>query len=249
MSKFLVKFSCLTRGDLVAASLISTSGAGPRASALEQLMGLKAPSSSSKKAGSSSSKPAESQGAQGLGFDGDLGTGLGAYEATYGENGSQRVQQLPQTCHIQDALRTAVSQFFTRMPTVKCQNCGCTNPSIRKQGSTRIFKQYTRKALIQNSMRGIDAANLVGSGSKVAADEVSKVMRQAEAAAAAAGKKRKRDAAAAAADQQQQEQEEQAKKKGTAAAAALQQQDLKGVKQQQQHQQVESEDEYLVSIV
>eukprot|EP00878_Enallax_costatus_P014414 GHUV01015074.1.p1 GENE.GHUV01015074.1~~GHUV01015074.1.p1 ORF type:complete len:939 (+),score=340.24 GHUV01015074.1:365-2818(+) len=94
-------------------------------------------------------------------------------------------------------------------------------------------------------MRGINAADLVGSGSKVAGNDVSNLMRQAEeaAAAAAAGKKRKRSDAAAAAAEQQQQDEEQAKKKGAAAAGVKQQQDVKGIKQQQQ-QQLESDEDW-----
>jgi hypothetical protein len=206
MSKFLVKFQCLSKGDLVAASLIPTTGAGPRASALEELFGS---SSSSAKKGSSSSKKGAADGdaaaaaaaeeeaaARGLGLDGDLGTGLAAYEAAYGEGSGARVQALPKTSHIQEALRVAVGEFFSRMPASKCQNCGCTNPSIRKQGSSKLFKQFSRKALLANSMRGIDVASLVGAGSRAAAQQVQEMMqRQQQAAdddAAAAGSKKKR---------------------------------------------------------
>jgi hypothetical protein len=205
MSKFLVKFQCLSKGDLVAASLIPTSGAGPRASALDELFGS---SNSSSKKGSK--KPAadsdaaaaaaaaeEEAAARGLGLDGDLGTGLGAYEAAYGEGSGASVQALPKTSHIQEAMRVVVSEFFSRMPSSKCQNCGCTNPSIRKQGSSKLFKQFSRKALLANSMRGIDVASLVGAGSRAAAQQVQEMMQRQQdeadaAAAAAAGSKKKR---------------------------------------------------------
>jgi hypothetical protein len=220
MSKFLVKFECLSKGDLVAASLIPTSGAGPRAAALEELFG----SSSGGKKGSSSSKKGaadsdaaaaaaaaeEEAAARGLGLDGDLGTGLGAYEAAYGEGSGARVQALPKTSHIQEAMRVAVSEFFSRMPASKCQNCGCTNPSIRKQGSSKLFKQFSRKALLANSMRGIDVASLVGAGSRVAAQQVQEMIQRQqqeadEAAAAGSKKKRKRGVA----EEQQDEDDEQ----------------------------------------
>lgn len=261
MSKFLIKLSCLSRGDLVAASLIHTSGAGPRASAVEQLMGISAAAgskkSSSKKGSSGVSKQdagseeeeeaAAAAAAQGLGLDGDLGTGLGAYEAAYGEAGSRRLQQLPLTCHIQDAMRIAVAEFFARMPSTKCQNCGCTNPAIRKQGSTKLFKQYTRKSLLQNSMRGINVAKLVGSASRAAAEEVGAILQQAEEAAAAAGKKRKRSGESAAEGaQQQQHEDEQAKKKGAVAAAAGRL-GVAGFKQQQDQAGHEELEDDLVS--
>jgi hypothetical protein len=224
MSKFLVKFQCLSKGDLVAASLIPTTGAGPRASALEELFGSS--SSSGKKGSSSSSKKGaadsdtaaaaaaaaeEEAAAKGLGLDGDLGTGLGAYEAAYGEGSGGRVQALPKTSHIQEAMRVAVGEFFSRMPASKCQNCGCTNPSIRKQGSSKLFKQFSRKALLANSMRGIDVASLVGAGSRAAAQQVQEMMqRQQQDAddAAAAGSKKKRKRAGGE-EQQQSEDDEQ----------------------------------------
>lgn len=229
MAKFLVKFQCLSRGDLVAASLITTSGAAPKAAKMQELFSGGG-SSSDKKGGKKGGKKQQDDddeggggGDEGLaaGFDGDFGTGLAAYEAAYGEGsaaGGSRVQRLPKTSHIQEAMRIAVAEFFTRMPAGKCHNCGCSNPSIRKQGSSRLFKQYTKKALTQNQMRGIDVASLVGAGSRAAAQSVGEMMAQQQQVAAAAaaardaaaGKKRKRGAAAAAeAEQAAAEEDEQ----------------------------------------
>jgi hypothetical protein len=232
MSKFLVKFQCLSKGDLVAASLIPTTGAGPRASALEELFGSSSSSSAKKGSSSSSSRKAaadsdaaaaaaaaaeEEAAARVLGLDGDLGTGLGAYEAAYGEGSGGRVQALPKTSHIQEAMRVAVGEFFSRMPASKCQNCGCTNPSIRKQGSSKLFKQFSRKALLANSMRGIDVASLVGAGSRAAAQQVQEMMQRqqqdADDAAAATGSKKKRKRAGEE-EQQQSEDDEQVRLPG-----------------------------------
>jgi hypothetical protein len=41
------------------------------------------------------------------------------------------------------------------MPTHKCANCGAVNPSVKKQGATKLFREFSRKALVQNLMRGI----------------------------------------------------------------------------------------------
>jgi DNA-directed RNA polymerase I subunit RPA1 len=96
------------------------------------------------------------------------------------------------------------------MPPSKCQNCGCTNPSIRKQGSSKLFKQFSRKALLANSMRGIDVASLVGAGSRAAAQQVQEMMQrqQQDADDAAAGSKKKRKRAGEG-EQQQSEDDEQ----------------------------------------
>ncbi|KAF8073189.1 rpa1 [Scenedesmus sp. PABB004] len=206
MSKFLVKFNCLSRGDLVAASLISTSGAGPRASALEEVLGVaKAPKARGKKKGDAADGDGGTEEAEaaaaGLLLDGDLGSGLGAYEAAYGAGSGRSLQRLPRTSHIQEALRVAVAEFFARMPGQRCQNCGCMNPAIRKQGSTKLFKQYSRKALLQNAMRGIDVASLVGAGGRSAARQLGAALspppRGGANGVGAGGeeKKRKRDAA------------------------------------------------------
>lgn len=239
MSKFLLKFECLSRGDLVAASLIHTAQAGPSAKAMEELMSG-APSKPSKAAAAAAaadgngSKQGQKKGKkkgrqqaeeeddaadsqQDLGVDGDWGSGLGAYEAAYGDKGSQQVQQLPKTLHIQDAMRTLTHEFYKRMPGAKCQNCGCLNPSIKKQGSSKLFKQYSRRALLQNFARGIDVAAAVTGGAAAAAaamerlreagtaaggdaddeDEEDEDDKKGAAAAADSGKKRKRTAAAA----------------------------------------------------
>jgi DNA-directed RNA polymerase I subunit RPA1 len=150
----------------------------------------------------------------GFEFDGDYGTGLAAYDAAYGEGSGRRVQQLPKTCHIQEAMRTAVAEFFSRIPATKCQNCGCINPTIKKQGSTKLFKQYTRKGLLQNHMRGIDVAAAVGAARQAAAAAAA-AEATAAAAAVAAVKKRKRAAAAAAAEDDTAAEDEQAAKKTT----------------------------------
>jgi hypothetical protein len=226
MSKFLLKFECLSRGDLVAASLIHTAQAGPSAKAMEELMSV-TPSKSSKAAAAAADGSKQGQGKKGkkkgtqqaeeeeeaaaaggqqdLGVDGDWGTGLGAYEAAYGDKGGQQVQQLPKTLHIQDAMRTLTQEFYKRMPGAKCQNCGCLNPSIKKQGSSKLFKQYSRRALLQNFARGIDVAAAVTGG----------------AAAAAAAMDRLREAGAAAAGDADgdSDEEEEDEKKGAAAAA------------------------------
>lgn len=238
MSKFLVKFSCLSKGDLVAASLIHTTQAQPSAKAIDEVMASPAkPQASSaadaadgskgQKGGGKGSKKGKKQAAgaeeededaaeqlqfeQSLGADGDLGTGLGAYEAAYGEKGAARVQEMPKTLHIQDALRTLVKEFFARMPSAKCQNCGCLNPSIKKQGASKLFKQYSRRALLQNFARGIDVAAAVAGGAAAAEAAMQRLQEPAaaedddDAAAAAAegGKKRKRAAAGASAEEQQ----------------------------------------------
>eukprot|EP00879_Flechtneria_rotunda_P027392 GHRR01029340.1.p1 GENE.GHRR01029340.1~~GHRR01029340.1.p1 ORF type:complete len:728 (+),score=248.94 GHRR01029340.1:30-2186(+) len=199
MSKFLVKFSCLTNGDLVAASLIFTAGATPKSTAVQQLAGG---SSGTKGSKAAAAADAVQDFDGGVGLDGDLGTGLGAYEAAYGEGSCRRVQRLPKTCHIQEALRTATAEFFSRMPGTKCQNCGCTNPTVKKQGSTKLFKQYSRKALIANYARGIDVAAAVGvkAASSPAAAAVN-----GDAAAHLASKKRKRNSSDNKQQQQQQD--------------------------------------------
>eukprot|EP00775_Hariotina_reticulata_P014827 gene14827-15010_t len=144
MSKFLVKFSCLSRGDLVAASLIQTAGAGPKATAMDEVLGKTPPKKGKKAAaavaaaekgtakkgkkqqladaGAEEEEDEESE-RRGFEFDGDYGTGLAAYDAAYGEGSGHRVQQLPKTCHIQDAMRTAVAEFFARMPATKDDAC------------------------------------------------------------------------------------------------------------------------------
>jgi hypothetical protein len=218
MAKFLVKFACLSKGDLVAASLIHTTQTAPSAKALDDVMS--APSKPSKAAAAGDGSKAHKgkgkiaadaedeaeylQYQQGLGADGDLGTGLGAYEAAYGDKGSGKVQQMPKTLHIQDALRTLTQEFYKRMPGSKCQNCGCLNPSIKKQGSSKVFKQYSRRALLQNFSRGIDVAAAVTGGAAAAAAAMARIREEDEAAAAdeedkaaaaagESGKKRKRD--------------------------------------------------------
>jgi hypothetical protein len=221
MSKFLVKFACLSRGDLVAASLIHTTQAAPSSKALDDIMsgaamiskaadGAAAGDSKGSK-GSKGSKKSKQEAAeaellrheQQLDADGDLGTGLAAYEAAYGEKGSSKVQQMPKTLHIQDALRTLHKEFYARMPGSKCQNCGCLNPSIKKQGSSKLFKQYSRRALLQNFARGIDVAAAVAGSGAAAAAAMERLRGDADAAAededktaaAQAGKKRSREAA------------------------------------------------------
>jgi hypothetical protein len=214
MSKFLVKFSCLTKGDLVAASLIHTTQAQPSSKAIDDVMASPAKpqpraadaddSKSSKGKGKKGKQQAaEEEEAEQLQheqeMDGDLGTGLGAYEAAYGEKGTAKVQQMPKTLHIQDALRTLVKEFFARIPSGKCQNCGCLNPSIKKQGSSKLFKQYSRRALLQNFARGIDVAAAVAGGAAAAAAAMQRLqepegMDDQAGEAAEGGKKRKRAA-------------------------------------------------------
>lgn len=215
MSKFLVKFSCLTKGDLVAASLIHTTQAQPSSKAIDDVMASPAKpqpraadadgSKSSKGKGKKGKQQAaEEEEAEQLQheqeMDGDLGTGLGAYEAAYGEKGTAKVQQMPKTLHIQDAMRTLVKEFFARIPSGKCQNCGCLNPSIKKQGSSKLFKQYSRRALLQNFARGIDVAAAVAGGAAAATAAMQRLQEpegmdeQAGEAAAEGGKKRKRAA-------------------------------------------------------
>lgn len=222
MSKFLVKFACLSRGDLVAASLIHTTQAAPSSKALDDIMSgaamlskaaaddAAAGDSKASKGSKGSKKPKQEaaeaellQHEQQLDADGDLGTGLAAYEAAYGEKGSSKVQQMPKTLHIQDALRTLHKEFYARMPGSKCQNCGCLNPSIKKQGSSKVFKQYSRRALLQNFARGIDVAAAVAGTGAAAAAAMERLREDADAAAedegdekaaAQAGKKRSREA-------------------------------------------------------
>jgi len=67
-----------------------------------------------------------------------------------------RAPRQPLTCHVQEALRETVSEFFSRMPTHKCANCNAVNPTVRKQGAAKLFREYSRKALINNLMRGLD---------------------------------------------------------------------------------------------
>lgn len=245
MAKFLVKFACLSRGDLVAASCIHTAQATPQAKAVEEVLSSPAKPPASKAAAAPDTddgkpqkgkkgKKSKQQAAdaeaeplqheQHLSMDGDLGTGLGAYEAMYGEKGSARVQQMPKTLHIQEALRTLVREFFTRMPGAKCQNCGCLNPSIKKQGSSKLFKQYSRRALLQNFTRGIDVAAAVAGGAAAAAAALERIKEvdaaganaEGEEAAEEGSKKRKRPADK---QQQQQEQDQQHKKQVVAADA------------------------------
>lgn len=248
MAKFLVKFSCLSRGDLVAASLIHTAQAAPQGKGLEEVFSSPVKPKPSKAAAADatdaagSSKAQKGKGKKGkqqaadaepeplqheqqLGMDGDLGTGLGAYEAKYGDKGSAQVQHMPKTLHIQEALRILVQEFFTRMPGAKCQNCGCQNPSIKKQGSSKLFKQYSRRALLQNFTRGIDVAAAVAGGAAAAAATMERIQEQqqedaagadGDADAEAAGKKRKRGGAAADAGAD----EQQLKKLGVASSAA-----------------------------
>jgi hypothetical protein len=222
MSKFLVKFACLSRGDLVAASLIHTTQAAPSSKALDDIMSSAAMLSKaaaddaaagdskggkgSKGSNKSKQEAAEAellQHEQQLDADGDLSTGLAAYEAAYGDKGSSKVQQMPKTLHIQDALRTLHKEFYARMPGSKCQNCGCLNPSIKKQGSSKLFKQYSRRALLQNFARGIDVAAAVAGTGAAAAAAMERLREDADAAAeddedekaaAQAGKKRSREA-------------------------------------------------------
>lgn len=201
----------------MAASLIHTTQAAPSAKALDDVMSKRSPSKSAAADGSKAQKGKGKSAAdaedeaeylqyqQGLGADGDLGTGLGAYEAAYGDKGSGKVQQMPKTLHIQDALRTLTQEFYKRMPGSKCQNCGCLNPSIKKQGSSKVFKQYSRRALLQNFSRGIDVAAAVTGGAAAAAAAMARIREEDEAAAAdeedekaaaaagESGKKRKRD--------------------------------------------------------
>jgi len=250
MAKFLVKFACLSRGDLVAASCIHTAQATPQAKAVEEVLSSPAKPPASKAAAAADAdtdggkpqkgkkgKNAKQQAAeaeaeaeplqheQQFSMDGDLGTGLGAYEAMYGEKGSARVQQMPKTLHIQEALRTLVREFFTRMPGAKCQNCGCLNPSIKKQGSSKLFKQYSRRALLQNFTRGIDVAAAVAGGAAAAAAALERIKEvdaagagaEGEEAAEEGGKKRKRPAD----KQQQQQQQEQQHKKQVVSVDAL----------------------------
>lgn len=197
MSKFLVKFSCLSRGDLVAASLIHTAQAAPSGKALDDVMSAtpsKPPKPSGTPDSSAKAKKAQQKAAddaeeaeylqyqQQLGADGDLGTGLGAYEAAYGEKGSAKLQQMPKTLHIQDAMRILTQEFYKRMPGTKCHNCGCLNPSIKKQGSSKVFKQYSRRALLQNFTRGIDVAAAVTGGAAAAVAAMARIREADEAA-------------------------------------------------------------------
>ncbi|KAF6245033.1 hypothetical protein COO60DRAFT_1650460 [Scenedesmus sp. NREL 46B-D3] len=199
MSKFLVKFQCLSKGDL---ELFS--GGGKKGSSSSGKKGA-----AGNDAAAAAAAAEEEAAAQGLGLDGDLGTGLGAYEAAYGEGSGGRVQALPKTAHIQEAMRVAVAEFFSRMPASKCQNCGCTNPSIRKQGSCKLFKQFSRKALLANSMKGIDVAALVGAGAGHDAAAAAGTDEQ----AAAAGSKKKRKRGGQEEQQLQADEDEQAQKK------------------------------------
>jgi len=61
------------------------------------------------------------------------------------------------TVHVQEALRDAVAELFARMPKSRCANCGAHNPTVRKQGHTRLFRVFpTAKAVIANRMRGLE---------------------------------------------------------------------------------------------
>jgi hypothetical protein len=238
MSKFLAKFSCLARGDLVAASLIHTAAAAPQGKAVDDVLGSPVALDDDAAAGGGKAAAAVADDAAADGSSGKQGKKK--------KQGSKQQQQdaaaapstkaaaahgeeepevlMPKTLHIQDALRTLVREFFGRMPGGKCANCGGLNPSIKRQGCSKLFKQYSRRALLQNFARGMDVAAAVAGGTAAAAAAQQKL---AEAAAAAAAVRKAGKQAAAAADADDGKADSK-KRKRAAAAAAKQQQEEDG---------------------
>ncbi|KIZ00255.1 DNA-directed RNA polymerase I subunit A1 [Monoraphidium neglectum] len=102
----------------------------------------------------------------------------------------KRPPKQPLTCHIQEATRDAVAEFFARMPAVKCANCNAVNPSVKRQGATKLFREYSRKALVQNLMRGADMGD--ASLGKLLNDSSAMAAASAEAGAAASRKAARR---------------------------------------------------------
>ena len=176
MAKFLKKFECLSRGDLVGASSIPITG-----------------SSKGKNAAAGGDEDDEK-----AAFAGKAGLDQGfAGPKTH----------LPQTCHVQEATRSAVAEFFARMPSTKCQNCQAHTPVIKKQGASKVFQQYTRKAVLANWMRGIKDAAVVAQQQQGRLDAVAEAaggggggslgLEPVAAAAVGSGQKRKRGLAGA----------------------------------------------------
>jgi hypothetical protein len=188
MDKWVEKFECLARGDLVGAAAISITGALKGKSA-EDLLGI-------------DDEAAEEEGDAYHAPNGSSkGYGKEGYEpsaAAAAGGGSRRPQQLPTTCHVQEARRTAVAEFFKRMPPTRCDNCSAQNPKIKKQGYSKIFQEYSRKQVLTNYARGImslaGAVRVKGAAGAAAAAAAEAVMPE-----AAVGQKRKREAGAAAA--------------------------------------------------
>jgi hypothetical protein len=196
MSKFLAKLDCLARGDLVGASHINTSGAGPRPSALQELMGdLPEAQETCEEGGKPASSSKGSKGSGGREQQQQQQQSQQQQPAAQAHGGARRPAALPRTAHIQEALRITISELFSRMPGAKCANCGASNPALKRQGCSKLFKQYSRKALVANALRGLDVASLVGAGARVGAATLADATAAVEAAttAAASARKRRRD--------------------------------------------------------
>ena len=137
---FLERLECLARGDLAAAQELR-SGARTTKAARDAAEGiLAAAEDEDALLGETDAQRAEKRAA--------------LAEADRREH-ARRPRQ-PLTCHVQEALRDAAAEFFARVPQAKCANCGAAAPSVKRQGATKLFREFSRKALVGNLMRGID---------------------------------------------------------------------------------------------
>ncbi|KAI8467974.1 MAG: hypothetical protein J3K34DRAFT_471284, partial [Monoraphidium minutum] len=136
---FLARLECLSRGDLPGAAAVR----GGRAS------------KAVREASEAILAAAEDEGAL-LAEDDAARAKRRAKLAEEDRAAHRRPPRQPLTCHVQEALRDTVAELYSRMPTQKCANCGATNPTVKRQGATKLFREFSRKALVANLMRGID---------------------------------------------------------------------------------------------
>lgn len=66
------------------------------------------------------------------------------------------------TAHCAEATRDTINDLFKRMPPMKCANCKCSNPAIKKHGAMKLFQVWkSAQVLAANLMRGLNVGSVL----------------------------------------------------------------------------------------